>query len=170
LIAEGPVHEHSHRDRGVVDAVKRALVVGPHIPEAGPDLTQRILDAALGVAELGADRTPRGRAALRGTELGAIFGTMDIGKDIKSITELKKDASRLVAKAKQRRSPIVITQNGKATAVLQDVESFENQRRALLLLKLIAQGEQAYRDGRSQTHDQAAARLERRLAAHKPTE
>ncbi len=41
-----------------------------------------------------------------------------------------------------------ITQNGKATAVLQDVESYQRERQARLLLKYLARGDQDYREGK----------------------
>lgn len=62
-------------------------------------------------------------------------------ENIAPITELKRDAASLIERASEQRSPIVITQNGKATAVLQDVESFEEDRRAFALLKLALQGD-----------------------------
>jgi prevent-host-death family protein len=69
--------------------------------------------------------------------------------------------------AAERHSPIVITQNGRPTAVLQDVASYERQRRALHLLKLIAQGDHDYDAGR--VHDTAAVdtAVRDRLAAHR---
>ena len=61
--------------------------------------------------------------------------------DIAPITELKRDAAGLIERAHQNGSPIVITQNGRATAVLQDAESYESERRAFALLKLALQGD-----------------------------
>ena len=74
------------------------------------------------------------------TGFEGLYGAMDASKDIEPITTLKRDAAELIARAKERQSPIVITQNGKPTAVLQDVQSYERQRQALLLLKLVARG------------------------------
>ena len=37
--------------------------------------------------------------------------------------------------------PVLITQNGQAKAVLQDIESHEESRKAILLLKLLAPAE-----------------------------
>lgn len=62
-------------------------------------------------------------------------------RDIAPITELKRDAAGLIERAHERGAPIVITQNGRATAVLQDAESFESERRAFALLKLALQGD-----------------------------
>ena len=92
---------------------------------------------------------------------------MDTSQDIEPITTLKRAAAELIARAKERQSPIVITQNGKPAAVLQDVGTYERQRQALLLLKLIAQGERDYEAGRTQTSTQALARIRKRLAKHR---
>ena len=68
--------------------------------------------------------------------------------DIEPITTLKRDAAELIERASERRAPIVITQNGRATAVLQDVASYAEERRAFALLKLAIQGERDIAEGR----------------------
>ena len=90
----------------------------------------------------------------QGAEFGAMIGAMDLSNDVEPVTALKRSAADLIARATDRHSPIVITQNGKPTAVLQDVHSYQRQQRILHLLKLIAQGEQDHRAGRM--HDQAS--------------
>ena len=95
------------------------------------------------------------------TEFGATFGTMDLTHDVEPVTTLKRSAAELIARATDRHSPIVITQNGRATAVLQDVETFARQRQALLLLRFLAQGEQELRRGRGIPHAVVAARVRR---------
>lgn len=92
---------------------------------------------------------------------------MDPSKDIEPITSLKRDTAELIARARDRQAPIVITQNGRATAVLQDVESYERQQKALLLLKLISQGERDFEAGRTVSSAQAYRRIEKRLARSK---
>jgi prevent-host-death family protein len=57
------------------------------------------------------------------------------------VTELKRDAAQLIERAEATRSPIVITQNGKATAVLIDARSYDEDQRAFAILKLALQGE-----------------------------
>jgi prevent-host-death family protein len=83
------------------------------------------------------------------TGSGAMFGTMDLTSDVEPVTTLKRSAAELIARATDRHSPIVITQNGRPTAVLQDVHSYERQQRALHLLKLLAQGDQDHHAGRT---------------------
>jgi prevent-host-death family protein len=95
---------------------------------------------------------------------------MDLTEDIEPVTSLKRGAAELIARARERHSPIVITQNGKPTAVLQDVASYQRQRRALHLLKLVAQGERDYETDR--VHDSAVvdAAVRERLAEHRHEE
>lgn len=66
---------------------------------------------------------------------------MELRQNIKPITYLKTNASHLITKLQETHHPIVITQNGKPKAVLQDIESYERIQKALLMLKLIVQGE-----------------------------
>ncbi len=63
------------------------------------------------------------------TEFGATSGTMDLTNDVEPVTSLKRSAAELIARATDRHSPIVITQNGRPTAVLQDVHSYERLTR-----------------------------------------
>lgn len=79
---------------------------------------------------------------------------MDLTQDVEPVTALKRSAAELISRATERSSPVVITQNGKPTAVLQDVHSYQRQQRALHLLKLVAQGEQDHGAGR--VHDQTS--------------
>jgi prevent-host-death family protein len=89
---------------------------------------------------------------------------MDLTEDIEPVTALTRGAAELINRAAERRRPAVITQNGRPTAGLQDVASYERQRRVLHLLKLLAQGD--HDAGR--VHDTAAvdAAIRDRLAAH----
>ena len=88
---------------------------------------------------------------------------MNIAKDIEPVTTLKRDAAELISRAKNTGSPVVITQNGKPTAVLQDVDSFQRQKQLLHILKLVAQGERDYEAGRTLTHTEARKRFDERL-------
>lgn len=89
---------------------------------------------------------------------------MDHAKDIEPITALKSRSAELIRRARESGHPIIITQNGRATAVVQDVESYDRQRRALQLLRLLAIGDQQPRDGEGIEHADAMERIRRRLA------
>ena len=70
---------------------------------------------------------------------------------IQPVTVLKTRAAELIRRARESGRPIVITQNGKATAVLQDAASYQRERETLLLLRYLARGDQDYRRGRHMT-------------------
>ena len=80
---------------------------------------------------------------------------------ITPITDFKRDAASLIQQIRKQRSPLVITQNGRATAVLQDVQTFEEDRRAFALLKLALQGDDDVARGRRFT----LAEHKKRMAA-----
>ena len=86
---------------------------------------------------------------------------------IEPVTVLKTRSADLIRRAHQSGQPIIITQNGKATAVLQDVESYQRQRQALLLLKYLARGDQDHREGRILSDEEADQRFRARLEAMK---
>ena len=88
---------------------------------------------------------------------------MDYAKGIEPVTVLKTRSAELIRQARETGQPIIITQNGKPTAVLQDVESFQRQREALTLLKVLAKGDQELSEGKVISHDEALRRIERKL-------
>jgi prevent-host-death family protein len=82
----------------------------------------------------------------------------------KPVTEIKRHATEILAELKEHREPIVITEHGRSSAVLVDVESYDDLQRRLALLEGIARGERAFAEGRTVTHAQARRRLGRWLA------
>ena len=96
---------------------------------------------------------------------GTILRTMRIEEDIKSITYMKMRSADLVREVRKNRRPIVITQNGEASAVVLDVASYEALRDAAVLMKLVSQSEQDARRGRTRTQGAVFSRIEARIAA-----
>ena len=88
---------------------------------------------------------------------------MDYAKGIEPVTVLKTKSAELIRQVRETGQPIIITQNGKPTAVLQDVESFQRQREALTLLKILARGDQEISEGKGLRHDDVMRRVERKL-------
>ncbi len=82
---------------------------------------------------------------------------------IEPVTALKTKSAELIRKTRETRRPILITQNGRATAVLQDIDSFQKQRDALLLLKLFAQGDRELREGDTMSEEGVSRELEAHL-------
>jgi prevent-host-death family protein len=88
---------------------------------------------------------------------------MDLSDTIEPVTVLKTRSAELIRRARETRQPVVITQNGRATAVLQDVASYQRQRKALLLLKCLARGERDVRDGAVVSDTSADAQFRAKL-------
>ena len=85
---------------------------------------------------------------------------MNLSEDIKPITYLKSRAADLLKQINETHRPVVITQNGEPKAVLQDPESYENMRNAIGLLKLISQGEEDIKNGKSKSQEDVFANIE----------
>lgn len=78
---------------------------------------------------------------------------------IKPISYLKANAADVLNELREVREPLIITQNGEAKAVLQDVASYEETQETLALLKLLAMGQQDVLDGKVTPLDEATARV-----------
>jgi len=83
---------------------------------------------------------------------------------VKPISYLKANAAEVLATLAERREPLVITQNGEAKAVLQDVASFEETQETLALLKILALGNQDVATGKVKPVAEVAARLRAKRA------
>lgn len=84
---------------------------------------------------------------------------MRYSSQVKPITYLKAHAAEVLAQLGQRREPLVITQNGEARAVLQDIASFEETQETLALLKILALGNQDLAAGKVKPLAEVVARL-----------
>ena len=82
---------------------------------------------------------------------------------IVSLSEFKARAAQMLAEMKEKEKEIVLTQRGAASAVVQDFEAHQRVRNALLLLKLMAQGEADIRRGRTVPQDRVFGDIKARL-------
>lgn len=78
---------------------------------------------------------------------------------IRPISYLKANAAEVVRQLTEQREPLVITQNGEAKAVIQDVASFEQTQETLALLKILALGNRQIEAGRTVRPADAIRRL-----------
>ncbi|MBE5314462.1 MAG: type II toxin-antitoxin system Phd/YefM family antitoxin [Xanthomonadales bacterium] len=86
---------------------------------------------------------------------------MRFSSQVKPISYLKANAAEVLSKIGEDREPLVITRNGEAKAVLQDVASYEQTQETLALLKLLALGQQDIEAGRARPAAEVIARLRR---------
>jgi prevent-host-death family protein len=94
-----------------------------------------------------------------------IWGTtMRYSSQVKPISYLKANAAEVLAQLTERREPMIITQNGEAKAVLQDVASFEETQETLALLKILALGNQDVANEKTTPVADVIARLRNKRA------
>lgn len=92
---------------------------------------------------------------------------MKMREDIRPVTYLKSRAADLLDQLNKTRRPVVITQNGEARAVIQDPDSYEQTKTAIGLLKLLAEGEDNIRSGKTYDQDEVFDRLAGKLKESK---
>ena len=76
---------------------------------------------------------------------------MKFSSQIKPISYLKAHAAEIVRTLGDRRKPLIITQNGEAKAVMQDIDSYEEMQETVALLKTLALGKRQIEAGRVQS-------------------
>jgi len=89
---------------------------------------------------------------------------MRYSTQVRPISYLKANAAEVLANLAEDREPMVITQNGEARAVIQDVASFEQTQETLALLKLLALGAQDVEQGRTRPARAVVERLRAKAA------
>ena len=90
---------------------------------------------------------------------------MKYSSRVKPISYVKANAAELMRELAEKREPLVITQNGEAKAVMQDVASYEATQETLALLKILALGRRQVEEGKTIALAQAVRRLRARRAA-----
>jgi len=68
--------------------------------------------------------------------------------DIVPISDLRQDAAALLKRLQADDGPVVITQRGRAVAVVQSVDAYERSERERELLRLLAAGEREIAQGK----------------------
>ena len=84
---------------------------------------------------------------------------MKFSSQIKPISYLKAHAAEIVRSLGKQREPMVITQNGEAKVVIQDIESYEQMQQTMALLKILALGVRQIEEGKVQSGADVIKRL-----------
>lgn len=84
---------------------------------------------------------------------------MNLSDRIKPISYLKAHASEIVRNMGKQHEPMIITQNGKAKVVLQDIISYEQTQETMALLKILALGYRQIEEGKVESAAEVIARL-----------
>ncbi len=87
---------------------------------------------------------------------------MKLSDQIKPISYLKAHAAEVVRNLSTQMEPLVITQNGEAKAVMQDIKSYEQTQETMALLKMLALGQRQIDEGKVQSASDVVAKLRNR--------
>lgn len=74
---------------------------------------------------------------------------------VELVTSLKRQATKILSELHLSKEPVLITQNGKPSAYLVDVDDYEFMQRRVEILEGIAKGEKAVLEARTLSNDQA---------------
>ncbi len=88
---------------------------------------------------------------------------MLLSQDIKPISYLKAKTASVINDVNENQRTIIITQNGEAKAVVQDIKSYENLQNSLNLLKMIVQSENDIENNRTIEQEEMFDNLEQKL-------
>jgi prevent-host-death family protein len=89
---------------------------------------------------------------------------MKLSQTVKPISYLKSDADSILADLEKNHQPVIVTQNGEAKAVLQDIASYEATQESLALLKILAMSGKAKQEGKSKLLKTAFADIRKSIA------
>ena len=87
---------------------------------------------------------------------------MKLSSRIKPISYLKAHAAEIVRTLGDRGEPLIITQNGEAKVVMQDIDSYEQMQETVALLKILALGNRQIEAGQVQPAADVITRLRKR--------
>ena len=82
---------------------------------------------------------------------------------VELVTNLKRQATKILADLHQSKEAVLITEHGRPAAYLVDVEDYEFMQRRLALLEGLSKGERAILEGRTTSHAQAKEQMQKWL-------
>ena len=80
------------------------------------------------------------------------------------ISDLRQSTAKLLKQLRNNKEPLIITQRGRATAVLIDVETYEKSEHKIELLRLLAKGDREIEIGEGYDLDTVLAEADALLA------
>ena len=93
---------------------------------------------------------------------------MKLSQAIKPISFFKAHAAEVLRDINETHGTMILTQNGEAKAVIQDIEEYERIQEALALLKMVAQGQDAFEKGKTFPADEVLTELDAKIARDFP--
>jgi len=81
-----------------------------------------------------------------------------------ALSDLERDASATLKRVRKSKRPLIVTERGKAAAVLLSVDVYEKSRQEHEILKLLAKGEREIAAGKGYDLDDVLAQADALLA------
>lgn len=88
---------------------------------------------------------------------------MNLEKSIKPISYLKSHTAEIFKNLEKDGTPLIITQNGEARAVVQDIASYEMTQESLAMLKILALGREEIDKGKTRPVKKAFSDMRKKL-------
>jgi prevent-host-death family protein len=88
---------------------------------------------------------------------------MKLSAAIKPISHIKAHASEIISEISETGNPIVVTVNGEARVIIQDIKEYEKDRESMAMLKILAMGRKDMLEGRHKPLHQAFGELEKKI-------
>jgi len=88
---------------------------------------------------------------------------LNLAKDIRPISYIKAHSAEILKQVEDKKTPVVITQNGEAKAILLDINSYQNIIDSINLMKIISIGEDDIKNGRVITHEELDKKIQKIL-------
>ena len=88
---------------------------------------------------------------------------VNLAQDLKPISYVKAHTTEIVNHVGSSKSPVVITQNGEAKAVIIDIETYQKTINAINLARLLSFCERDIKDGKLVAHEDAKKVFEKTL-------
>ncbi len=85
---------------------------------------------------------------------------LNLAKDIRPISYIKAHSAEILKQVEDKKTPILITQNGEAKAILLDINSYQNIIDSINLMKIISIGEDDIKNGRFVTHEELDKKIQ----------
>jgi prevent-host-death family protein len=136
---------------------------------AGTSVYNREADSAAGLLLNGKAHSARSffwRGGFTNSTLGRTVWSTSMSKvpAIVPISDLREDAANILGRMKKSHEPVVITQRGRAAAVMVSVEEYERATHEREILRLLAQGDREAAAGKGYALEDVLQEADRILA------
>ena len=89
---------------------------------------------------------------------------LSLKEDVNSLSFFKANFNQVLQKIKNNHRPLVITQNGRATGIFMDIETWESQLKKINLFKLVNEGEVSLKTSKTHSLKDVGAYFDKKYA------